>query len=87
MITAHYVEIRSRKLPGEAESTTIIREVHAENGRGRKTLKVLRGKRVLSAVTEPLTPSEYSRNQVRKFNKGLFKPAERKTRRRLNRAH
>lgn len=85
MITAHYVEIRSRRLPGEAEPTTIIREVHANNGRGRKTLKVLRGTRVLSAVTEPLTPSENSNIQRRKFSKGLYKSAERKTRHRITR--
>jgi hypothetical protein len=87
MITAHYVEMRTRRLPGEAEPTTIIREVHVENGRGRKTIKVLRGKRVLSAITEPLTPSENSKVQRRKFSKGLHKSAERKTRRRLKRSN
>jgi hypothetical protein len=86
MITAHYVEIRSRRLPGEAEPTTIIREVHAENGRGRKTLKVLRGKRVLSAVTEPLSTSENTKIQRRKFVRGLYSSAERKTRKRVKRA-
>ena len=86
MITAHYVEIRSRRLPGEAEPTTIVREVHANNGRGRKTLKVLRGTRVLSAVTEPLTPSENSNIQRRKFSKGLYASAERKTRKRISKA-
>lgn len=83
MITAHYVEIRSRLLPGESNPTTIIREVHTENGRGRKTIKVLRGKRVMSAITESLTPTEKSNIQHRKFSKGLYKSAERKTRRRM----
>ena len=87
MITAHYVEIRTRKLPGEAEPTTIVREVHAQNGRGRKTLKVLRGTRVLSAVTEPLTPSENSKIKKRKFSKGLNTSAERKTRRRIKQSN
>jgi hypothetical protein len=86
MITAHYVEIRSRKLPGEAQPTTIVREVHAQNGRGRKTIKVLRGNRVLSAVTEPLTPSENTRIQRRKFVRGLYTSAERKTRKRVKRS-
>jgi hypothetical protein len=83
MITAHYVEIRSRRLPGETEPTTIVREVHSQNGRGRKTLKVLRGMRVVSAVTEPITPAENSKIKKRKFSKGLYKSAERKTRRNL----
>ncbi len=87
MITAHYSEIRSRRLPGEAQPTTIIREVHVTNGRGRKTLKVLRGTRILSAVTEPITPAENSKIQRRKFARGLYKSAERKTRRNLKRSN
>ncbi len=86
MITAHYVEIRSRKLPGEAQPTTIVREVHVQNGRSRKTIKVLRGNRVLSAVTEPLSSSENTRIQRRKFVRGLYSSAERKTRRRVKRS-
>jgi hypothetical protein len=82
MITAHYSEVRSRKLPGETQSTTIIREVHVTNGRGRKTIKVLRGARVVSAVTEPITPAENSKIKKRKFAR-----AERKTRRNLKRSN
>ena len=79
MIQAHYIEIRSRRGPGEAEPTTIIREVHSRNGHGRKTVRVLRGSRVVSDVSELLRPSEKTNIQNRTFSPGLYKSAEKKT--------
>lgn len=79
MIQAHYVEIRSRRGPGESEPTTIIREVHSQNGHGRKTVRVLHGNRVVSDVSEPLRPSEKTNIQNRTFSPGLYKSAEKKT--------
>jgi hypothetical protein len=79
MTQAHYIEIRSRRDPGEAEPTTIIREVHSQNGKGRKTVRILRGPRVLSDVSEPLRPSENSNIQSRTFSPGLYKSSEKKT--------
>ena len=82
MITAHYVEIRSRKLPGQP-TETIVREVHSKNGRGRKTVRVLRGDRTLSSITEPLTAPENANIQVRRFTPNLYTSPEVKTLTRL----
>ncbi len=81
MIQAHYVEIRSRKAPGQAEPVTIIREVHSQNGHGRKTVRVLRGKRVISNVSEPLGSIEKANIQARTFSPGLYVSAESKMKR------
>jgi len=78
MIQAHYVEVRSQKLPGEP-ATTIIREVNAKNGKGRKTIRVLRGNRVVSSVSESLTPADNACVQKRKFAPGLYRGTESKT--------
>jgi hypothetical protein len=78
MITAHYTEIRSRKLPGQP-TETIIREVQSIDGRGRKTVRVLRGNRTVSAVSEPLTPTENTNIQVRRFTPNLYASSNRKT--------
>jgi hypothetical protein len=78
MITAHYTEIRSRKLPGQP-TETIIRTVNSTNGRGRKTVRVLRGNRTVSSITEPLTPTENTNIQVRRFTPNLYGSPEQKT--------
>jgi hypothetical protein len=78
MIQAHYIEVRSQKLPGEP-ATTIIREVDARNGKGRKTIRVLRGDRVVSSVSESLTPADNACVQKRKFAPGLYRGTESKT--------
>ncbi len=84
MIQAHYIEIRSRKAPGQVEPITIIREVHSQNGHGRKTVRVLRGKRVISNVSESLGSIEKANIQTRTFSPGLYASAEAKTVRKLN---
>ena len=78
MITARYMEIRSRKLPGQP-TETIIRTVNSTNGRGRKTVRVLRGNRTVSAVSEPLTHTENANIQVRRFTPNLYVSPDRKT--------
>lgn len=78
MIQAHYIEVRSQKLPGEP-TTTIIREVDSRNGKGRKTIRVLRGDRVVSSVSESLTPADNACVQKRKFAPGLYRATESKT--------
>jgi hypothetical protein len=83
MIEAHYVEIRTQKLPGQP-ATTVVREVHAKNGKARKSIKVLRGNRVISRVEEPLSAREKKNVQKRRLTRGLYNSAERKTRRRLS---
>jgi hypothetical protein len=85
MIRAHYIEIRSRRLPG-APVETIIREVRATNGRGTKSIRVLRGNRTISSVTEPLSPTEKTNIQRRRYTPGLYSSAERRTVRRLSTA-
>lgn len=82
MIEAHYIEIRTQKLPDQP-ATTIVREVHSKNGKGRKTIRVLRDNRVISSVEEPLSAREKKNIQKRRMTRGLYKSAERKTRRRL----
>ncbi len=82
MITARYMEIRSRKLPGQP-TETIVRTVDSRNGHGRKTVRVLRNGKTVSAVTEPLTPIERSNIQIRKFTPNLYVSPERKTLRKL----
>jgi len=78
MITARYMEIRSRKLPGQP-TETIVRTVDSRNGHGRKTVRVLRNGQTVSAVTEPLTHTEHSNIQIRKFTPNLYVSSERKT--------
>jgi hypothetical protein len=78
MITARYMEIRSRKLPGQP-TETIIRTVNSTNGHGRKTVRVLRGNRTVSSITEPLTSTESTNIQVRRFTPNLYVSPERKT--------
>jgi hypothetical protein len=79
MITARYVEIRSRKLPGQP-TETIIRTVASRNGHGRKTVRVLRNGQTVSTVSEPLSQTENSNIQVRRFTPNLYTSAENKTR-------
>jgi len=82
MIHAHYLELRSRRLLGSPPET-IIREVRSTNGRGTKSIRVLRGNRLISSVTEPLSPTEKTNIQRRRYTPGLYKSAERRTVKRL----
>ena len=69
--------------PGEAP-LTIIREVTMKNGKGRKTVKIIKGKRTISSEVIPLGPVEKRKIHRRKYVRGLYKPIERKTLKRLN---
>lgn len=82
MLEAHYVEQRVQKLPGQ-KPTTVLREVTLKNGHARKTIKVYEGKKLVSSVSEPISTTEKSNIQQRKFNHGLFNSAETKTMRNL----
>ena len=62
---------------------TIERETVLRNGYGRKTVRVRRGAKVVSEVTEPLGATERSRVHKRRFVRGLYKKAERKTLKRI----
>jgi hypothetical protein len=62
---------------------TITREVMMKNGHGRKTVRVARGSRVLSNVSEVLKPHETQKIGKRKYIRGLYKPAERRTMKRM----
>jgi hypothetical protein len=62
---------------------TITREVVMRNGKGRKTVRVKRGNRVVSNVSEPLNTTEKRKIHKRKYVHGLYKSAERKTLKRL----
>jgi hypothetical protein len=80
------MEQRTLVATGKAP-VTIRREVEMRNGKGRKTIKVFRGSRLVSSETESLGATETKRVQKRKFVKGLYKGLERKTRRRLQHEH
>ena len=82
-ITVHAIEQRTRVIPGQLPMT-IRREVELQNGKGRKTVKVTRGNRVLSDVTRKLNLTESRRITRRKYIKGLYTPLEHETLRALN---
>jgi hypothetical protein len=84
MIQVYSMEQRTMVVAGKAP-ITIRREVEMRNGKGRKTIKVLRGSRLISSETEHLGATEKKKVQKRKFVKGLYKGLERKTRKRLQR--
>ena len=63
---------------------TVLYETTLKNGKGRKTIRVSRGRKVISNVTEPLNLHECKHVHKRKFVKGFYKKMERKTRKRLN---
>jgi hypothetical protein len=81
-IEMYAIEKRTMIRPG-FPPVTIVREVEIKNGKGRKTVKVTRADRVISNVTERLNGSERHKITKRKYVKGLYKKAERKTLRRL----
>ena len=83
MIHARYMEVRSRKLPGQPPET-IIRTVNAVNGHTRKTVRVLRGDRTVSHVTEPLTTKESSNIQIRRFTPDLYASVDARTMEKIN---
>jgi hypothetical protein len=70
-------------VPGAAP-VTISRETMLKNGKGRKTVKVTRGSRMISSKTERLNLTERKRVSKRKYIKGLYKPLETAVLRQLN---
>ena len=81
-IQIYAVERRTMVRPGRPP-ITIERETVLRNGRGRKTVRVRRGNRVVSNVTESLNRSEKHKVSKRKYVRGLYKKAERRTAKRL----
>jgi hypothetical protein len=82
-IEVYAVEQRTMIRPGQPP-VTIIREVTFKNGKGRKTVRVRRGKRTLSSITHKLSKTEKHKVPRRKYIKGLYKPMERETLQQLN---
>jgi hypothetical protein len=62
---------------------TLERETILRNGRGRKTVRVRRGNRIVSDVTETLNATERAKIGRRRYVNGLYKKSERKTCKRL----
>ena len=85
MIEVHTVETRTQIVPGKAPMT-IVREVEMKNGTGYKSVKVMKGKRTISSVREPLHVVESTNVAERKFTHGLFRTTERKTKKKMNRS-
>jgi hypothetical protein len=83
MIEVHTIEQRTQIQSGKPPMT-IVREVALKNGKGRKTVRVIRGSKVVSTESEPLNLTERKHVHKRKFVKGLYKKMERRTLKRLN---
>jgi len=83
MIQVYTVEKRTMKVPGKAP-VTIIRQTEVKNGKGRKTVRVLRGKRVISNVSKKLNLTEKKKVTKREYVMGLYKPMEHQTLQNLN---
>ena len=83
MLEASSIETRTLVLPGKP-AMTIIREVKFKDGKGRKTVRVLRGDRVISNESESLNHVGRKKVHRRKFVKGLYKRMERRTLKNLN---
>jgi hypothetical protein len=84
MIEVHSLETRTQMVPGKAPMT-IVREVSLKNGKGFKTVKIMRGEKTISSVREPLHSLESTNVAERKFTPGLFQSPERKTKKKINR--
>ena len=82
MLIVESVEQRTNMVKGKAP-VTVRRAITFRNGKGTKTVEVLKGEKIVSTVTEPFTIAECENVQNRKFTKGLFKSAEKKTRKKM----
>ena len=82
-IEVYAVEQRTMIKPGQPPMT-ITREITYKDGKGRKTVRVTRGKRTLSSITHKLNKTEKRKIPRRKYVKGLYKPMERETLQQLN---
>lgn len=76
------MERRTMVRPGQPP-VTIERETVLRNGHGRKTVRVRSGNRIVSDVTESLNGKEKHKVGKRKYVRGLYKKAERRTMKRL----
>jgi hypothetical protein len=83
MIEVYATEQRTLWRSGKPPMT-IVREVAMKNGLGTKTVKVFRGKRVISKETERLNGRETRKIGKRRYIKKLYKPMERRTLKKLN---
>jgi hypothetical protein len=82
-IQVYAMERRTMMRPGRAP-VTIERETVLRDGHGRKTVRVRRGRHVVSNVTEALNGAEKHKVGKRKYVRGLYKKAERRTMKRLH---
>jgi hypothetical protein len=84
MIQINTIEERTQKLPGEAP-VTVVRTVRIVNNKGRKTVRVIKGRRVIASDSEAINLSDTKKIHRRKMVRGLFKKIDRRTRRRARR--
>lgn len=82
-IEVYAVERRTMIRPGQPP-LSITRETVLKNGKGRKTVRVARGNRIVSDVTRRLNRTEKHKVHKRKYVNGLYTPMEHKTLTRLN---
>ena len=82
MIQINTIEERTQKLPGEAP-VTVVRTVRIVNNKGRKTIRVIKGSRVIASDSEAINLRDTKKIHRRKMVRGLFKKIDRQTRRRV----
>jgi hypothetical protein len=82
-IEVYAVERRTMIRPGQPP-LSITRETVFKNGKGRKTVRVARGNRIVSDVTRRLNRTEKRKVHKRKYIKGLYHPLEETTMRNMN---
>jgi hypothetical protein len=76
------IEERIQIIPGQPPFK-IQRKVEFSNGKGRKTVRITRGNRIVSDITRKLDPSECIRIKDRTYIKGLYTPLEQETMQKL----
>lgn len=62
---------------------TVTRTVDVNGCKGRKTVRFMRGSKIVSTETEPLTIGDCKKVHRRRFVKGLYRRLDRKTKKRV----
>lgn len=75
-INVYAIEQRTQILPGQPPMV-LTREVTLRNGKGRKTVRLQKGKRVVSSVTKRLNFTERKKIGKRRYVKHLYRDVER----------
>ena len=83
MLFVQSTERRTNIVKGKPP-VTVVRNITFRNGKGVKTVEVIKGEKVVSKVQEPFTITECNNVKNHTFTKGLFKSADTKTLSKMN---